>query len=241
MAGGFVCGDCSKEFQAQESLGQHRQAVHVQHPAPAKRAGKLPVKQFVVAVFLLSAAFAIFLMVGSNAEYVPVTPDGDHVLGQQNASVTIMEYSDFQCDYCGKFFSEAEPGIIRQYVEKGKVKFVYRHFPILSHQYAEKAAEASECAADQGKFWEYHNQLFEHQEALQKSALKDYASAVGLDMGRFNACLASGVMSSRVKLDAGAGASAGVRSTPSFFINGKPLVGAQPYSAFADAIDAALG
>ncbi|MBI2145042.1 DsbA family protein [Candidatus Woesearchaeota archaeon] len=236
-----LCGDCGKEFGNLESLGQHRQSKHVQHPVAQVKKGKFPVKLVLAALVVLLLVFGFYKAVSPSSKYLVLTDDGDHVLGVENATVTIVEYSDFQCPFCKRFYDETESSIMRQYVDAGKAKFVYRHFPIPSHQYAMAAAEASECAADQGKFWEYHNELFEHQNALHKSALKGYASDVGLDREKFDACLDSGVMGVRVRSDAAAGTAAGVGSTPMFFINGKPVKGAQPYSVFASAIDSALG
>lgn len=231
------CADCSKDFESAESLDQHRQAKHVQHPIEEKKKGRFPIKLVAIAAIILLVGFAYFQFKGGRAQYLVSTPDENNVLGSANATVTIIEYSDFQCPFCGRFFEDTEPLIISQYVDSGKVKFVYRHYPLPNHQYAQKAAEASECASDQGKFWEYHNLIFKNQNSLNKGALKQHASSIGLDREKFDSCLASGVMASRVRNDLDAGNAAGVSSTPSFFINGKQLVGAQPFSAFANAIE----
>jgi len=148
--------------------------------------------------------------------------------------VTIIEFSDFQCPFCGR----AQPTlkqIIQDYGDK--VEIVYKHFPLSFHQYAQKAAEASECARDQGKFWEYHDILFENQNALDLTSLKKYAKDLNLDTGKFNSCLDNSEKASVVEKDFNEGLARGVDGTPTFFINNEVLVGAQPYSAFKQAID----
>lgn len=131
---------------------------------------------------------------------------------------------------------------IKQILEKypDDVRLVYKHFPLPIHANSRKAAEAAECAADQGNFWEYHDKLFENQETLYVPMLKDYAKQTGLNTTQFNACLDSGAMSNRVEQDKKEGESLGVRGTPTFFVNGKLISGAQPFSVFDDAVSKAL-
>ena len=157
--------------------------------------------------------------------------------GDPNAAVTIIEYSDFECPYCGT----VEP-TIRQIVGDyaGRVKLYFRHYPLSIHKYAQKASEAAECAGDQGKFWEMHDKMFANQEALDVASLKSYAAAVGVNVDKFASCLSSGMKAAAVKADLAEGQSKGVEGTPSFFINGKLLVGAQPYDKFKEAVEAAL-
>jgi len=171
-----------------------------------------------------------------------VKVDNGHfsLLGDANAKVTIVEFSDFQCPYCGRFYSESLPQIEENYVKTGKVKIVFRHFPLSFHPYAQKASEATECANEQGKFWEYHNKLFENQGALTITDLKQYATDLGLDATKFNACLDSGKMASEVQKDFNAGQQYGVSGTPAFFVNGVSIVGAQPYAAFQQLIEQQL-
>jgi len=121
--------------------------------------------------------------------------------GNENAPVVIIVYDDFQCPYCEKFFSEALPEIRTNYINTGKVKFVFKHFPLSFHQYAEKAAEASECAGEQGKFWEMHDKLYENQDALDVVSLNLYAADLGLDIEQFNQCLDSGKYKNKIKSD----------------------------------------
>jgi len=174
------------------------------------------------------------------SQRLQVSADDDPVKGSKDAPVTIIEFSDFQCPYCGRFYQQTLPLIEENYIKTGKVKIVYRDFPLSFHQYAQKAAEAAECAHEQGKFWEYHDKLFENQNALDVASLKQYASELGLDAQKFNDCLDSGKKASEVQKDFNDGSMYGVSGTPTFFINGIPLVGAQPYSVFEQIINQEL-
>ncbi len=170
-----------------------------------------------------------------------VVKTGSHLQGDANAPVTIIEFSDFQCPFCGRFYTDALPQIEANYIKTGKAKLYYRQFPLVEiHPFAQKAAEASECASDQGKFWEYHNLLFADQQALDVPSLKADAKKLGLDSAKFDACLDGGVKASIVSSDTNDGLAAGVSGTPSFYINGHQLVGAQPFSAFQQIIDPLL-
>ncbi len=178
---------------------------------------------------------------GAEAGRVTVSSDDDPVKGPTNAPVTIVEFSEFECSFCGRFFAETLPLIEKKYIETGKVRLVFRDYPIGGHQYAQKAAEAAECADDQARFWDYHDTLFQNQGALDVSSLKQYARDLGLDAGEFDTCLDSGKMASEVQNDLKAGQSYGVSGTPTFFINGIKVVGAKPYDAFEQVIEAELG
>ncbi len=162
------------------------------------------------------------------------------VKGDPNAPVKIIEYSDFECPYCAKFYKETLPLIEKEYISTGKAKLEYRHFPLAFHKNAQKAAEASECAADQGKFWEMHDIIFENQEQIAIDDLKTYAVQIGLDVQEFNECLDSGIKSAKIRDDVASGKDAGVSGTPSFLINGRLVVGAQPYAVFKQVIDGEL-
>jgi protein-disulfide isomerase len=177
----------------------------------------------------------------------PVTIDvGDNpAKGPADAKVTIVEFSDFQCPYCGRFVAETLPQILANYGDK--IRFVFMNLPLTSiHENAEKAAEAGECANEQGAFWQFHDIMFGHQDALTVDDLKGYAAQLGLDTAKFNDCLDSGKMVSEVQADLDAGQTAAADAgltrfgTPAFFINGVNLAGAQPYDVFKAAIDAAL-
>ena len=178
--------------------------------------------------------------------------DDDPYLGSENAPVTIVEFSDGQCPFCRRHYTQTLPQIITDYVDTGKVKYVYRDFPLSFHPAAQPAAEAGECADEQGKFWEMHDKLFDEQNkqgqgTIQFSVddIKTWAAEIGLDTQSFNSCLDSGKYRSEVQADFAAGQSAGVLGTPTFFIGksdgqGARLVGAQPYSTIKAAIEAAL-
>ena len=166
--------------------------------------------------------------------------DGAPILGEEDAPVTIVEFSDFQCPYCARFFEQTFPQLKENYIKTGKVKLAFRHLPLSFHQYAQKTAEASECANEQGKFWEYHDTVFNNQDQLSDTILSTWAGEIGLDVKKFDDCLESGKYKEKVQADSNDAGSYGVSGTPSFFVNGKLLVGAQPYEAFQQVIDAEL-
>ena len=171
---------------------------------------------------------------------IEASADDDPALGDKNAPVTIIEFSDFQCPFCARFHQQTFPQINEEYVKKGKVRFVYRDYPLPFHQFAQKASEAAECADEQGKFWQYHEEIFKNQQALSIENLKKWATDLGLDSKKFNGCLDSGKMAAEVQKDLQEGGSYGASGTPAFFINGKLISGAQPYQAFKQAIDSEL-
>jgi len=159
-------------------------------------------------------------------------------LGPESAPVTVVEFSDFQCPYCAR----AAP-VVKQLHERypDSVRIVYRHFPLDSvHPQARPAAEASLCAADQDRFWEYHDVLFENARQLGEADLIRYAEELGLDMADFRTCLKEGRHARQVERDLEAGRRAGVTGTPSFFVNGRMLGGAQPLEAFVRIIESEL-
>lgn len=189
---------------------------------------------------------ATFEAIGKSLRFIPparadVEIEGHPTIGSPDAPVTIVEFSEFECPYCARYVQETFPQIDEVYIQTGKVKYVFRHFPLSFHEHAQKAAEASACAEEQGMFWEYHDVLFAHQNALDVASLKQHAEDLGLDVAKFNACLDSGAMAERVQKDASDGASLGVSGTPSFFINGIALSGARPFSSFQDIIEEELG
>jgi len=154
--------------------------------------------------------------------------------GPQSAPVTMIEFSDFQCPYCGR----AAPVVKKLEETYGdKVRIVFRNFPLSIHPQAPKAAEAAACARDQGKFWEMHDRLFAHQDKLQVADMKTAAAELGLDSKAFEECLDSGRHEAIWKADQKEAESYGVSATPWFFVNGRALSGAQPYESFAQVID----
>ncbi len=154
--------------------------------------------------------------------------------GPAEAPVTIVEFSDFQCPFCSRVLDTVKQ-VEERY--KGQVRLVFRHFPLNSHANAPKAAEASACANDQGKFWELHDRMFANQSGLALDALKGMAADLGLDTAKFNECLDKGIYAEAVKKDFEAGAAAGVNGTPAFFINGRLVSGAAPLEQFTRVID----
>jgi protein-disulfide isomerase len=163
------------------------------------------------------------------------------ILGSASAPVTIIEFSDFQCSYCKRFWADTLPKLKEAYVDQGKVRFLYRHFAILG-KHSEQAAQAAECAAEQGKFWEYHDQLFKNQGGLAftEAKLRQYAREIGLNSGGFDSCLAAGKHKEKVERETTAAAYLGGRGTPFFVVNQRHLVGAQPFDVFRKVIDEEL-
>ncbi len=157
--------------------------------------------------------------------------------GPENAKVTIVEFSDFECPFCSRATGTVDE-VMQAYA--GKVRLVFRHFPLDFHKRAQKAAEASMCAHEQGRFWEYHDTLFKNQQKLEIAELKEHAKSLGLDTAKFDQCLDSGRFEKAVKDDMAAGQKVGVSGTPAFFINGVMLSGAQPLEEFKKIIDQEL-
>lgn len=177
---------------------------------------------------------------------VPQIPSDDpRSKGSLDAPVVIVEYSDFQCPYCGRWVQQTYPTILKEYIETGKVRLVFRDFPLDFHQNAQPAAVASRCAAEQGAYWPMHDALFANQAewaelADARETFVGYAQEIGLDRDQFRTCLDSGRFDQAIQDDIQAGLVAGVTGTPSFVINGQLLVGAQPVSAFRKALDTIL-
>jgi protein-disulfide isomerase len=171
-------------------------------------------------------------------------------LGRRDAPVTIVEFSDYQCPFCRQFVSTTLPALKSAYVESGKVRYVFRDFPIDQlHPEARKASEAARCAGDQGKYWEMHDVLFQNQQTLAPERLPEHARRLGLDAGAFAACLSSSKYASAVQQSYADGMAAGVRGTPSFVIGrtrpddrveGVLVTGARPLADFRQEIDRLL-
>jgi len=172
---------------------------------------------------------------------LPAVSSNEFVLGEQSAPVTVIEYSDFQCPFCGKFFKEIEPTLREKYIKTGKVKFIYRNFAFLGQE-SLWAASAARCAGEQGKFWQYHDYLYgnqsgENQGAFNKSNLKGFASVLGLAQEKFDSCLDSEKYTGAIEKETKEGSAAGVSGTPASFINGTLYPGALPVAAFTKIID----
>jgi protein-disulfide isomerase len=169
---------------------------------------------------------------------VEVSAEGAPFKGPQGAPITIVEFSDFQCAYCKRVLT-----VLNQVLERypDQVRLAFRDFPIVNiHPQAQKAAEAAHCASEQGKFWEYHDLLFEKQEAIPTTNFADHAKALGLELTSFQACLDSQKYRDKVERNYADGVKAGVSGTPAFFINGRLVSGAQPLEAFKAVIDEEL-
>jgi len=167
--------------------------------------------------------------------------EGEPVLGNPQAPLTMVEFSDFECPFSKKFALEIFPQIKKNYVDTGKVKVVFKNFPLGFHPNAFNAALASECAHEQGKFWEYAQILLENQQSLDVDNLKKYAKQIGLNEKKFNECLDSKKYEDKVKKDLQEGTQAGVKGTPAVFIDWELIEGALPFEAFAQKIDEKLG
>ena len=181
-------------------------------------------------------------------DLVPPTADDDPVLGNADAPVTLIEFSDFQCPFCRKLWKETLPEIKKNYIDTGKAKLVYRDFPLSAiHPAAQAAAEAGECADDQGRFWEMHDKIYAEQDKkgqgtvqFEIADLKKWAAQIGLNISDFNNCLDSNKYKEEVEKDMADGQASGVTGTPGTFVNGKLIKGAVPYSTFSQEIEAAL-
>jgi protein-disulfide isomerase len=166
-----------------------------------------------------------------------VSVDDDPALGPADAPVTIVEFSDFNCPYCRRFHTETFPVLMAAYPDQ--ILFVYRDYPITSAE-SQVAAQAANCAGKQGAYWAYHDVLFTGELGLGAEAYAAYAERLNLDTNALAACIAAGGEQAEVESDARAAAALGVSGTPTFFINGIPLVGAQPLAQFRSVIDAEL-
>ena len=170
-----------------------------------------------------------------------VETDGDPQLGPDDAKVTIVEFSDFQCPYCKRFRDDTFDALFEKYGDD--IRFVFRNYPLPAtlHPEAQKAAEAAACANEQGKFWEMHDLLYENQATLGDDLYKQLAEDLKLDTDQFNECLDTDKYKDEVLADQQAGTSYGVSGTPTFFVNGWRIVGAYPISEFEKYIDQELG
>ncbi len=175
------------------------------------------------------------------------------VQGKQDAPIVIIEYSDYQCPFCRKWFNDSKAQLDKEYIETGKVLFVYKDFPLNFHPMAPVYSEAARCAGDQQKYWEMHDKIFTEQAKfgqgtisnLTKEDVKKWGQDLGLNSSQFNTCLDTGKYTSAVQANFNEGSSIGVTGTPSFVIGkadgtGQLIVGAQPYSVLKSAIDGLL-
>jgi protein-disulfide isomerase len=175
----------------------------------------------------------------------------DAILGTANAPVTLIEYGDYQCPFCTQFFSQTESQIIKNYINTGKVRMVFRDYAFLGPE-STAAANAAQCAEDQNRLWAYHDALYtakigdeakggnEDDGFYNTAEFLKLASQAGLNIPTFTSCINNSTDASIVAQEKAGGSAAGINSTPSFIINGQILTGAQPYSVFQQALDSAL-
>ena len=212
---------------------------------------------------LIAATFALLwtILVRPGPETAPVSagveelpmvqvvnrPRQSSVRGDPDSRVAIVEFSDFECPFCGRYSREIYPRLAEEYIETGRVQYVFRHYPLVIHPFAFKAAEATECAARAGMFWEMHDLLFEAAGALTEADLLRHADSLDLESVDFETCLKDGAMADRVLNDVRVGEALGVTGTPTFFFaevrdDGKLRMlakanGVKPYSAFKSKLD----
>jgi protein-disulfide isomerase len=182
----------------------------------------------------------------------PISVQDAPFKGDKSAAVTMVEFSDYECPFCGRYFRDTLAEIERDYIKTGKIKYVFRDFPIESiHPKAFKAAAAAHCAGEQGRYWEMHDRLFSHQSALDRDHLSGHAKALALDLPGFEQCLDSDRHAALIRKSLAEGQQAGVRGTPTFFLGPTDaqgaslnapvtIVGAQPYASFKQALDRLL-
>jgi len=206
-----------------------------------------PFVYFLPLTFLIGLGLGYFIWGVKPAAQAEATPAARRVdvqagnapfLGPTNAPVTIIEFSDYQCPYCKLWDDSVYARLLANY--PGKVRFVYRDFPLDGHPEALPAAEAAQCAGEQNAYWKYHDALFGQKYGLGSDAYLQYASDLGLDMQAFSNCLIAHRYQARVKDSVLYAESIGVSSTPTFYINGIEVVGAQSYETFQAIVDQEL-
>lgn len=198
-----------------------------------------------VAVFLvLVAAGVSFALATRDSGSAAQAATGGKSKGAAEAPVLVEEFADFQCPACGRFFETTARQLDDEYVSTGKIRFVFRHYAFLGQE-SRWAAEASECANEQGRFWDYYDKLFTEQDGenvgvFNKPNLQRFAAELDLDAARFNECLAGGKYAESVLQDRSDGANRGVRGTPSVFVDGRAVEGGSNYEALKVAIERSL-
>lgn len=198
----------------------------------------------VAGIAVVAAAVLVLMSLVGRPTPIPATAGESSIKGSLDAKVTVEEFSDFQCPYCARFALWTFPDINKNYIETKKVRWVFRNMARIGEE-SKQAAQAAQCAGEQGQFWPYHDKLFasqqgENQGAFSSDKLRSFAQGLGLDVMAFNSCLDSGRYSPLVDKDLAEGQQRGVRGTPTFFVDGQALEGALPYSDFQKALDKAL-
>lgn len=215
----------------------------VRPPVKKRRSGRWFVIGAVILVVLVVAGVA-FALASQGKGAAVQDASSEKSKGSATAQVVVEEYADFQCPACRRFFEGPARQLEEEYVSTGKIKFVFRHYAFLGQE-SRWAAEASECANEQGRFWDYYTKLFteqggENMGGFSKPNLQRFAGELGLDAARFNQCLTSGKYTASVFDDINQAASKGVRGTPTLFVNGQPVDRGSDYAVLRQAIEAAL-
>lgn len=235
---GFIAGKSSYTNDVQKIVQNisDQGTVSVTNTAPADDKAA-PAKDEVTLMKEKYAELKIFNGSATEAPY----------LGEANAPITIVEYSDFQCPYCSTFFKKTLPSIVENYVKTGKVKFVYKDFPLSGHANAVPAAIATHCAGEQNAYWYMHDMLFDHQAEWSRLEVLDaesefltYAKRLELDTDKFSTCQAGDAYNKIIQDGFAEGVKLGVDGTPGFDIGGELVVGAHPYAKFDQTIKAQL-
>lgn len=228
--------ELAKFYEQNKDKAQGRTLDELRGPMKAFMESDRALQARAQLVEALEKKAAVKIMLAPPRYAVAVGQD-DPVRGNAAAGVTIIEFSDFQCPFCAR----VNPTLAKIRETYGdKVKIIWKDFPLPNHPQAPKAAEAAHCAAEQGKYWEMHDVMFANQRGLEVAGLKQSAAGLGLDTAKFNRCLDSGQYASKVAAGAAQGDKLGVNSTPTLYINGRPVIGAQPFEVFKSAIDEEL-
>jgi protein-disulfide isomerase len=227
---------------------KRRNAKRRSKARPARKRSGPPTYLLIGAAVLVALiAVALIVLLGGGAgtpTAQSATAPGEVSDGSASAPVVVVEYADFQCPYCREFALGPEKQLKQDYVDKGQVRFVFRNFPFIGQE-STWAAEAAECANDQGRFWDYHDKLYQEQGAENSGAfaqanLKKFAADLGLDTAQFNTCLDSGKYASLVRQAYDEAQRRQISSTPSFLVNGQLVTNGSSYPVLQAAIDAAL-
>ncbi|MBI4174222.1 MAG: DsbA family protein [Candidatus Aenigmarchaeota archaeon] len=258
----FRCG-CGKDFSHEQSLLQHQRDAHGQDtsarlmeiiksekskPESARESHKIP-RYYIYGLGVLALVMAGFFFLQPAATGAAVSDISDNKaasakfleVGDIDAQNVIEEFGDYECPFCTRFHTTTFTQLKKDFIDTGKARYIFKDFPLAhAHFNAQKAAEAAHCAGEQGKYEEYHDKLYQNSYSGDKwgnrpaiNAFKKYATDLGLDAGQFNKCLDSGSKSADVRANLAEGQQRGVSGTPSFFVNGRFVSGAQPYSVFA--------
>lgn len=213
------------------------------NPGTQKKLGFIPSlgQETITTLVLLFLLLTTGVSQAQTLEEVLAGLGKDRTLGSSSAPVSVVEFSDFQCSFCRKFWADTLPKLKESYIKQGQARFSYRHFAVLG-KFSVQSAMAAECAGEQGKFWEYHDWLFANQGGLAftQSKLEQYGRAVGLEANRLNRCLATEKFRKKVEGETAVAASVGARGTPTFFVSRRLMVGAQPFEAFQAVIEEEL-